>query len=280
MPLTFEERENFRANWNKVRVAVIQGDLLEITYVTHNKAPRFPGKRSTIKGFTASARIRMFKTLARVRWDDVGPCLFVTLTYPDDRVRSLPSERTRDRHLFLRDVENYLGRKVAALWRLEWIDRKSGSRKGTMEAHVHLIVFGCKFLPWQVVSRSWRAALRAVGPLDTKVQKIDAEKKVAYYVAKYAGKKPSPNVNLDIASYLNTGRAWGIHRKDLIPWHERIVTRITNPDDVCIVENAACMTFPYFVRDSDSGFALFGPLARKVIDRITRTDLDEFACPE
>jgi hypothetical protein len=172
-------------------------------------------------------------------------------------------------------MENYLRRKIGVLWRLEWVTRKSGKLMGTMEAHVHLIVFGCKFLPWQVVSRSWRAALRAVGPLDTKVQRIDAKKDVAYYVAKYAGKRSAPVVNLDIASYLNTGRAWGIHRRELLPWHDRHVCRVSDGRHIDLLENAACMTFKYFTRGAQEGFSLFGPLAKKVIDQMYNTALDE-----
>jgi hypothetical protein len=97
---------------------------------------------------------------------------------------------------------------------------------------------------------------------------------VAMYVSKYCS-KVTTNPSLDYASYLNnTGRHWGIHRRNLIPWCERRVHRLTDPRHVQLCENAACMTFPYFTRGVNQGFSLFGKNAAKVIGEIYRTDVD------
>jgi len=280
MPLTPQEREYYRSRFNHAAVVVIQGELIELSHVKLNKAPRLPGKRGLIKGFTPSARLRMLRTLATVDWNDVPDSLFITLTYPDSRLRGTPKHRSRDRYLFHRSMENYLGRKVGALWRVEWIDRKSGEFEGSWQAHVHLIVFDCKFIPWQKVRSWWRAALAVDGPLSTTIERIEGGgKKAAYYVSKYCGKK-QPDLSLDIASYLNTGRAWGITRKELVPVHQRIVHRITDPRELQLLENGAAMTFPYFIRGVDEGFSLFGKNAVRIIDEILRTDLDKWICPE
>jgi hypothetical protein len=275
MPLTEKEREHFRARYNKVPVLVSQGELLELSYVTRRKARRFPGKRGQVKGFTPAARLRMLKTLATVRWDDIGQSLFITLTYPDARIGRELHERTRDRYLFVRAMENYLGRKVGALWRLEWKPRLTGTKAGAVAPHVHLIVFSVNFLPWQRVRQWWRGVLSVDGPLATDVRKIRGGKSVAMYVAKYCSKPNDKSLSLDIASYLNTGRAWGVHRRELIPLHERHVNRICTTSQIELLENGASSTFKFFLRGADEGFSLFGPIAKKVLDQLFNTQLDE-----
>ena len=275
MPLTDDERESYRSRFNHVAVAVIQGELIEITYVQHRKELRFPGKRKQVSEFTKSARLRMLKSVAKVDWSRVGRSLFITLTYPDDKCDRRPCDRNRDKYLFTRSMENYLGRKVGVLWRIEWVPRKSGSRIGSMECHVHLIVFDCRFLPIENVRCWWRSALRAVGPIVVWIDKIEGGRDVGKYIAKYCGKISEGNRSLVYASYLNTGRHWGIQRRGLIPWCERTVTRLTEKRHIRLAENAACMTFPYFTRDVQQGFSLFGKNAVKVIAEICRTDLDD-----
>jgi len=216
----------------------------------------------------------MLKTLARVDWDAVGPSLFVTLTYPDECIRETIAERTRDRSLFWKGIENYLGRKVAAFWRLEWKRRLSGSRKGEWCPHLHLIVLNVAFIACGDLRAIWRNVVAAENSLATDVQKISGAKSVAKYVSKYCAKLPE-SLSLDIVSYLNVkGRHWGILRRNLVPWHERHVFRVSELRHQRLLENAAAMVIPWFVRDSGEGFSLFGPIAEKVIAEICRTDLD------
>lgn len=275
MPLTGQERDSYRARFNKAAVAVIQGELLELTYVKGTKEFRLPGKRGKISGFTRSSRLRMLRTIAKVDWSRVGASLFITLTYPDSRRDRSSCERNRDRYLFLRSMENYLQRKVGCLWRLEWKARKSGKAKGSVVPHAHLIVFNCRFIPWREIRKWWRDALAVDGHLATDVRRIVGGKSVAMYVSKYCSKLPDAT-SLDYASYLNNpGRHWGINRRDLIPWCERWVVRLGEKRQIQLCENAACMTFPFFNRDVDQGFSLFGKKAVAVIAEICRTDLDD-----
>jgi len=249
---------------------------MEITYVRNRAELRFPGKRGEIKGFTPSARLRMLRTVATLDWPRIGPSLFISLTYPDSRLDRDPRTRNRDRYLFVRSMENYLKKKVGLLWRFEWVPRQTGTHEGMMEPHVHLIVFDCPFIPWQRIRKWWRAALAVDGPLCTDVRRIKGRKKVGVYVAKYCSKPQAAKPSLDIASYLNTGRHWGICRRELIPFCQRRIHRLTDPRHIQVAENAACMTFPYFVRDVQQGFSLFGPKAEKVIAEIYRTDIDDW----
>src|SRR6266496_5838487 len=137
MPLSPIERELLRPSKGKIAFAVWTGDLLEITYVDANKEYRLPGKRAQVGVFTPSARFRMLKLVAQVNWSNVGNALFISLTYPDSRSRKNAYERNMDRHRFFRSMENYLGREVGSLWRVEWKRRLSGKRKGKWECHFH-----------------------------------------------------------------------------------------------------------------------------------------------
>lgn len=274
MPLTDLERQHIKSRYNSACVVIKTGELLEVTYVNSTPARRRPGRRKAIGDFSPSARLRMLKRMACVHWESVGPSLFVTLTYPDENAITTKEQRTRQRSRLLRDMEKYLGKEVGALWRIEWQDRKSGSLKGTMVPHVHLIVFDCKWLPWDQLSRLWQGVLAAAGPPVVDVQRIRGQRDVAKYVAKYAA-KVNPAHKLVIASYLNIeGRHWGIHRPDLIPWCVRTWDLRYTPDEIALLENAAASKIPYFPKGTRSGFSLFGPVVKKVVAEIRARRID------
>jgi len=264
MPLLPLERERLRSTLGTKCHCVWTGELLEITYLPVNREYRLPGRRGAIKGFTPSARLRMMRTVASVNWERVKASLFITLTYPDEVAERTCSMRTQDRYVFFRSMENYLCKEVGALWRLEWKPRRSGANKGRLFPHVHLIVFGVGFLPWQDIRQWWRSALNVKGSLATDVQRIKGGKVVAKYVTKYCS-KPMEVDSLDNASYSNKlGRHWGIHRRSLIPFCNRWVIPFLDGDDIQLAENAGCQVFKYFTRNAGQGFSLLGPLAEKV----------------
>lgn len=264
MPLTPHERQHFRDANRKRCHAVWQGELLEITYLPKNKEYRRPGRRGTIKGFTRSSRLRMLRTIASVNWGNVKQGVFITLTYPDAYADRSIRERTTDKYLFLRYLENYLGKKIGVLWRIEWEPRKSGKRSGLLTAHWHLILFGVRFVSKEIVREFWTCVLRASGPVVTWIEGIKSGKKLARYVGKYCSKLPDSSV-LDNASYLNSlGRHWGINRRELVPWFPRFMIPFLDSKDIHLVENLACMTFKYFTRGTEQGFQVFGANALKV----------------
>jgi len=274
MPLTTNEREMRRPLKGRTACAILTGELLEITYIKDHREFRLPGKRGTVDGFTPSARLRMLRTVAKIDWRNVPPSVFVTLTYPDEYLRATAHERNQDRHWWFRSIENYLGKKVGALWRLEWVPRKTGIKKGQWEAHVHLIVFGVRFLPYQEANRAWRVALGAVGYVRTETKGIkNGQRDVAKYVSKYCSKRQ--NDSLVNTSYLNApGRHWGIHRRGLIPFAERFVMTNLTGEEINLCENAACCTFKYFTRGTDQGFSLFGVNGKKIGEEILLRHID------
>lgn len=274
MPLTSQERDKLRPLRGRKACAILTGELLEVTYIKDTKEYRLPGKRKEIQGFTPSARLRMLRTVAQINWDDVKDSLFITLTYPDEYLRATSHERNQDRHWWFRSIENYLERKVGALWRLEWVPRKSGARSGQWEAHVHLIVFGVRYIPYQEVNRAWRVALGAVGYVRTEVKRIQGGRDVAKYVSKYCSKKAEAS-SLVNTSYLNApGRHWGIHRRELIPFADRFLMTNLTAEEIRLVENAACMTFKFFTRGTEQGFSLFGKNGKKIGAEILLRHID------
>lgn len=277
--LTASEREHIRKYYNSACVVVKTGELLEVTYVNSQPARRRPGRRKTVTVFSPAARLRMLKRLATVHWEGVGPSLFVTCTYPDDYVITTKEERTRQRSRLLRDMEKHLGREFGALWRNEWVVRKSGKLMGTMAPHVHLIVFDCKWFDCHQLNQLWRVVLRADGYLRTEVERIRGQRDVAKYAAKYCA-KVNPDHSLVIASYLNIeGRHWGIHRADLIPWCVRTWDLRFTPDEIELLENAAATKIPYFPKGTRSGFSLFGPVVKKVVAEIRARRVDRQGQP-
>jgi len=174
-----------------------------------------------VNGFSRAARLRLLKEIAVIDWRNAGRCLFLTLTYPDEVGKCSYKERTTQRHLVMRRIEKYLGRKVSCLWRVEWQDRKSGSRKGELMPHLHILLFGVDYLPWAHLRQWWREVLGHGGPIHTFVQLIEGAEGTARYAAKYAAKDSSSS--LVNAAYLDGafGRSWGMTRKNGIPRHAR-----------------------------------------------------------
>jgi len=258
MPLTKQERQFYEQFPTKSAVAVWQGDVVEITYTHHPKKEYLVRKRGEVGGFTRAARLRMIRTLCRINWEVAGKLLFVTLTYPDSHVDRSSYERNMDRSWWVRSMENYLGKKVGALWRIEWKARKSGSRKGDIACHVHMVIFGVDYLPFAMVNEWWSNALGVSTYLRTEVKRVRGAKNAAKYVSKYAAKACDDH-SLVNCSYLNTlGRHWGVLRREQIPWHERFVIPCLDAEDIRVAEGVASGVFSYFTRGTSQGFSLFG----------------------
>lgn len=279
MPLSAIEKKYLAERYNSRTVVIKQGDLLEVTYVNSQPARRRPGKRKTIVGFSDASRLRVLKKMATVHWESVGLSLFCTATYPDHLLPREKEDRTKDRSRLFRDMEKYLGKEIALAWRVEWVPRKSGQHKGQLQPHVHLIVFNCRWFPWWEFNTVWRRVLGVDTYVRTEVERIQNKRDTAKYVAKYVGKKEVDR-SLVIASYLNTtGRAWGFHRPELIPWCVRTWDLHHTEEEIELLENAAAMKIPYFPKGTRSGFTLFGPVVKKVTEEIRARRLDKLGIP-
>ncbi len=273
MPLSEKEKKHFRTTRKRAH-AVWTGELLEITYLDVPREYHRVGKRKLIKGFTPGARLRMLRTIASIEWDSFKKGVFITLTYPNEFHGRTMSERNRDRYLFMRSMEKHLGRKVGAVWRIEWEKRKTGAMAGKMFCHVHIIVFNCRFIHKDVVRDGWRRALNAEGPLITWIDGIACGRKASRYVSKYCAKSQEAGV-LDDSTYLNTsGRHWGMHRKPLIPFAFRVHVPFLDDDMIRLAENLAASKFRFFTKGTGNGFSIFGKDAKKIGEEIFLRDVD------
>jgi len=218
----------------------------------------------------------MLQLAAVIDWKRYRKSLFVTLTYPDVKAERTMQERGRDRYLLLRHVENYLGKEVTCVWRIEWQKRKSGSRIGEWLPHVHLLMLGLPFLPHALLRKWWGGCLQYSGPLATDVRAVQSGKAASLYVSKYVA-KVNPEHSLDNVSYLNTsGRHWGVSRRKALKTHPPIVFPIMTQEMITIAKNAGCMVVPWFNREEDKGFFLLGTMAERVGQILLKMDVDKW----
>jgi hypothetical protein len=245
----------------------IQGNLIEVRHRIELESWPVHGKRSGICTFSKQARMRMLKLIATIDWERIGNSVFITLTYPDECY--CPDARTRaiHRQRFFRDLEGYVGREIACIWKTEWQERKSGEFKGHYRPHYHLMVLDVSFVPHAIVRDLWRAILGAKKHLATDVRQITGKLGAGKYLAKYIAKAPSlDNVTKRNKQEMN-GRMWGYTRKHLIPFSPIEVERELSDEEVDLVMAAAEEQKPEYDRTLQNGFTLLG---RERLERFRR----------
>jgi len=185
-----------------------QGSLIEFRFWRPRGRVGGGGVRGRIRGFSAAARSRLMRLLARLHPDALP--LFVTLTYP--------GEWSGDPRRWKRDLDAFLKRlcrrypDCSGVWKLE--PQKRGA------PHFHLLVFGVPWISadwlsrvwWEVVGSGDEAHLRA----GTRVERVRTRNGVFRYAAKYLGK--TMDVQDLPACWENPGRWWGVWGRDRLPW--------------------------------------------------------------
>lgn len=167
------------------------------------------GTRGRVRGFSQSSRLRMMRLIHTVDRSAVLPH-FVTLTFPDFFPTVADAKRKLDT-LFKRWKRRWP--LTSAVWRLERVDRKSGSMRGQIAPHFHLLVWGnfdveaAKMDWWEVCGKDDYAHFRH-GANGAKL--MGDWKQAAAYCAKYCAKA-------DDNSQDEAGRIWGIHNRDALP---------------------------------------------------------------
>lgn len=239
----------------------VQGNCVEVSHYTKHIVSPPPVKRDVVKNFSPAARMRMLRYTAKVDWVRVGKSVFITLTYPDSHVNCDYKQRTIHRSMFARALEEHLGCRVSAIWRVEWLPRRSGAYKGYIVPHWHMIACGIPFVQHQMIRQIWRNVLHAAGPLATDVREIKGVDGAARYLCKYMAKSSS----LDNGAYLNgltaTGRHWGVLRPAGIPKHKRRVHVELFEDEIEKVKDVARERFENYGKWGEGGFTLFGSVA-------------------
>lgn len=159
----------------------------------------------------------MLRHVAEINWSNVDDGRFVTVTYPDNLAGHTMKQRCVHRYRLVRDIEKIQGQHTAVAWRVEWVTRKSGKLIGTIQPHMHMLVFGGSRIrkPW--LMQRWAKAIGHQGFVSVDCQEMDGSEMAAVYVAKYCAKVSDATI-LDNVPYLNkTGRHAGWMRKRLIP---------------------------------------------------------------
>lgn len=176
-------------------------------------------KRGKVAGFSQKSRMRLMRTLASVKRDNLP--FFVTLTFPAD----YPTiERAK------RDLDTFLKRlarkfpSVAGVWKLE--PQKRGA------PHFHLLVWGVEdddltmFVPvaWYEIVGSGdpNHLLWHKGKLGNKhcVQRIEKQRGVFWYASKYMSKEVAE-------TYSDWGRWWGVFHRGNLPLGELVNVEVT-----------------------------------------------------
>jgi hypothetical protein len=219
--------------------------------------------------------MRLLQEIAGIKWDHYKRYLLITLTYPDKQLGRSIAQQTQDRSLFLRYIEDALGREVGVLWRKEWKVRQSGVQEGQLAPHWHLLLFGAHFIPHRDVRRWWRTILGATGPLATDVRALKTGEHAARYTAKYVSKSTLRS-SLDNVPYLNIsfGRPWGFCRADLIPRHAELHLPDLQPDELALLRERATRMYKGVGRHGTTGFCLFHDDVFKLFELLRRGRLD------
>ena len=230
--------------------------------------------RGFVGEFSRRSRLRLLKFMAGVDWSGVSDGLFVSLTYADACIPASVGQRNRQRYLFHRHMEEYLKVKVPMLWRVEYVNRKSGVNKGKFVPHFHLLLFGVKYIPAVRMEKWWRGVQGSEGWVSVKVDRLGDAEKAGLYVAKYAAKVPEHTV-LGNRAYLNFGgRHYGYNRKALIPMHPCVRFFDIPPSRVEELRSIAAASLNCYDYRYDAGFNLLGPLARAWREKIMQLGID------
>lgn len=239
--------------------ASVQGNCCEFVQKWRFRPSQIQRQRGQVTAWTRESRARLMRFINRIDWPSISNNLFLTVTYPDSIDHRDYSKRNHDRYIFLRYLEKALGRKFATLWRVEWMPRQTGERKGELMPHFHFLVFGVKYINWRIVREAWRKAIGYDAKhLVTYVQRVYGIDGAAKYLAKYCAKVAS----LDIAAYLNSGisfgRHWGITRKLLIPMCPVLVSRRLRDEEIEQIQADAAKRWPAYEPGLSGGFTLYG----------------------
>jgi len=169
--------------------------------------------KTKLHGFSDGSRHAMIEFLAKI---EDTPDLFVTLTYSDDIAQQWYLTMREHFEAFRKRLEYYYP-EIRAMWRIEFVPRKSGHLINQLIPHWHLLVWLPKDTPqerkdlilkddgqlwrnaWHAITHSQDSAhLAKFGCL---VEPIKSRKHAYAYCSKYLAKENEENVP--------AGRRWG-----------------------------------------------------------------------
>jgi len=204
----------------KLKIA-LQGTYFKATVLDSPYQKEPPQKRGNIKGFSKSARKRLFELFHKMI---VVQFLFVTVTYG----QKFPDGKTSKRHLkmFIQRLKRKYPR-VAGVWRIEFQKRHA--------PHYHLLLTNVRYIPKEEILAMWEGVIgerfkNQTGATFTRVEAIKSKKHALSYVSKYVGKvaqREARASGFNSVSYQTAcGKHWGVIGREYLPFAKEITFEI------------------------------------------------------
>lgn len=236
------------------------------------------GKRGIINEYSQASRLRLLKIIAEINWGKLPMGYFVTLTYPDNLASVAVGRATMQRHHWIRNIEKAIKEKMPMMWRKEYKDRQSGEHEGKLVHHYHVVVFTECDLTNQMANECWMRALQTPAYVNTDVKVMTSGEHAAFYLAKYMGKRESSPLLGNAAYLTKPGRAWGIHRRNMLPFEQTLMHHCLTPyefDELMVQAHGLAYDGQGTVADSvtllgDRAIAFWKSLENKVDTRPAR----------
>lgn len=251
-------------------VMSLAGGSFRFRRVLNDSPPGDAPCKGSIRGFSRQSRLRLLRFLNAIDFSEIPSTLFITLTFPDSVDPSRYRFRTYARNLFWKKTERFLGRKVAMLWRQEWVPRQSGKHQGQLYPHFHLMVYDVRRIPYDIVRGNWGDAIGYDGVnLATDVQRVKGEEACCKYIGKYLAKNPSLDIRPYVDRKIEMGRFWGVSRKSLITMQDERLFEITSVEQLNRLLELARRTLNKNSEWISTGFTVLGKQGRKIFDEIS-----------
>jgi len=212
--------------------------------------------------------------VAEIDWEKGIPGLFLKCTYPDSIEIRRRGQVNIHRQVFWRHMEKHLEKHLPALWRIEWMDRKTGKKINYLYPHYHFLIFQQEFISIEKIGSLWRETICSTEKHLCWIKKIEEGTKAGVYIGKYTSKL---DCSLDNVAYHNSvppGRNWGFLRKSDIPFCKRVRFRCHNTPQIQEMRTAAAATKSTGVIQENESFSLLGPIARAFAQFFTDSDLE------
>jgi hypothetical protein len=252
------DREKAAIGKTSLPSITMRGSLVVFRNGESKKPPPIKEKGSCITEFSPAARLRLLKFTATIDFKSIGKSLFLTLTYPDSVDWSDYTVRQQHKQLFLRKLEDYLGKQVCGLWRTEWMVRESGECVGEIAPHFHLLLFNVRWVPWQSVRSWWASVIHHEGYVRTEIRRARGARACGHYVSKYVAKVPSDRSLVNDLNQGATGKHYGYVRPRSIPRASKQEITDPSPERIRFLWRYAIAAMPWAQIQCGESFTLLG----------------------
>jgi hypothetical protein len=262
-----------------LRRVFVQGTLFQCVIEGYfHQAPVCHTRRPIVE-FSNKARLNLFKFQNTIDWTRIGRSQFLTFTYPDEVLPRTHKQLNVDRYLIHRSIENIKGRRIAVMWRKEYVTRQTGIHIGTLQPHWHLIAFDVGFFPYKDLRVAWKKHLHVQNEPDMDFEEIDCGEKAGYYIAKYTAKPHEPYRLGNIPNLNKIGRHYGMMRRELIPRCRRRFYGQMTHEQAHIITREARKVLDKLYDARPMSFALFGKKMHAVLKVFAEFGLTEAPTP-